>query len=87
LFENYPDIKEAYNLANGLRQIYNQQINVPIARLKLAHWFKDIEAAGFKSFNALQKTVEIHYNSILNYFNNRSTNASADHGVAPKVIF
>lgn len=78
LFKNYPDIKEAYNLANGLRRIYNQNITIDVARLKLAHWFKDIEAAGFKSFNTLQKTVEIHYNSILNYFNNRSTNASAE---------
>ena len=78
LFENYPDIKKAYYLTDGLRKIYNQQLNIGVARLKLAHWFKDIEQAGMKSFNTLQKTVEIHYNSILNYFQNRSTNASAE---------
>lgn len=78
LFENYPDIKEAYYLADGLRKIYNQKLNIAVARHKLAHWFKDIEASGIKSFNTLQKTVEIHYNSILNYFQNRSTNASAE---------
>ncbi|MBL4560848.1 MAG: hypothetical protein JKX79_07655 [Labilibaculum sp.] len=38
-FERYPDIKNAYNLSDGLRKIYNQAIEPNTARLKLAHWF------------------------------------------------
>ena len=78
LFENYPDIEKAYGLTDGLRQIYNQRTVKDIAMLKLAHWFKDVENTGFKSFNTLVRTITQHYNDILNYFINRSTNASAE---------
>lgn len=46
--------------------------------LKLAHWFKDVEESGFKSFSTLKNTITNHYNDILNYFERRSTNASAE---------
>ena len=46
--------------------------------LKLAHWFKNIEESGFKSFSTLRNTITHHYNDILNYFEARSTNASAE---------
>ena len=46
--------------------------------LKLAHWFKEVEESGFKSFSVLMKTIMNHYNDILNYFECRSTNASAE---------
>ncbi|MFC6269798.1 transposase, partial [Frigoriflavimonas asaccharolytica] len=78
LFENYPDLEKAYSLTNGLRQIYNQRTVKDVAMLKLAHWFKDIENAGFESFNTLMRTITQHYNDILNYFINRSTNASTE---------
>ena len=78
LFENYPDIEKAYGLTNGLRQIYNQRTVKDVAMLKLAHWFKEVENAGFKSFTTIVRTITQHYNDILNYFINRSTNASAE---------
>lgn len=78
LFRLYPDIAKAYHLANGLRHIYNLKIKKGVAMTKLAHWFKEVEESGFKSFNTLLKTITLHYNDILNYFNYRSTNASAE---------
>lgn len=45
---------------------------------KLAHWFKDVEQAGFKSFATLSRTIANHYRDILNYFQARSTNAAAE---------
>lgn len=78
LFQNYPDIEKAYGLTNGLRQIYDQRTVKDIAMLKLAHWFKNVENTGFKSFNTLVRTITQHYSDILNYFINRSTNASAE---------
>nr|WP_162034231.1 transposase [Chryseobacterium potabilaquae] len=44
----------------------------------LYHWFQEVEEIGFKSFNTLTKTLMNHYRDILNYFDNRSTNASAE---------
>ena len=45
---------------------------------KLAHWFRDVELAELKPFNTVLKTFKVHYIEILNYFDNRSTNASAE---------
>ncbi len=78
LFSEYTDMEKAYNLADGLRKIYNQKIQKSVAMLKLAHWFKEVEESGFKSFSVLRKTIMIHYKDILNYFERRSTNASAE---------
>jgi transposase len=71
-------LKKAYNLSDQLRKIYNQNIPKSVAMLKLAHWFNDVEESGFKSFSILKNTIAHHYNDILNYFKNRSTNASAE---------
>lgn len=78
LFGLYPDLEKAYKLTNELRIIYNQKIEKSLAMTKLAHWFKNIEESGFKSFNTLLKTFTVHYKEIINYFDNRSTNASAE---------
>ncbi|SFZ94836.1 transposase, partial [Chryseobacterium limigenitum] len=78
LFSQYPDLEKAYNLSDGLRKIYNQNIQKSVALLKLAHWFKEVEESGFKAFSVLRKTIMNHYNEILNYFERRSTNASAE---------
>jgi transposase len=78
LFGLYPDIKTAYNLIQQLRNIYNNNNNKHIAMTKLAHWYKNVEESGFKNFNILLNTITFNYQSILNYFDNRSTNASAE---------
>lgn len=46
---------------------------------KLAHWHKNVKESGFKNFNILLKTININYQPILNYFDNRSTNVSAEY--------
>ena len=43
-----------------------------------AHWYKDLEESGMDSFNSIKNTIQVNYSSILNYFNNRTTNASAE---------
>ncbi|WP_179367717.1 ISAon1 family transposase, partial [Winogradskyella forsetii] len=78
LFEQYPDIKKAYNLVQGLRNIFNTATSIQTAYTKLAHWYKDVEATGFRPFNTIANTITLNYRSILNYFINRSTNASAE---------
>ena len=78
LFERYPTIERAYQLSDGLRRIYNQALEPNTARLKLAHWFDEIEKADLDSFNSIKKTFEVHHKQIINYFINRSTNAFAE---------
>ena len=78
LFSEYPDIKEAYLLSNKLSVIYNQRSTKEIALTKMAQWFNDVDKSGFKSFATIKKSFEQHYQSILNYFENRSTNAYAE---------
>jgi transposase len=78
LFKLYPDIKQAYNLTHKLRMIFSHTTNKGVAYTKLAHWFNDITESGFKSFNTISATIYSHYSEILNFFDNRSTNASAE---------
>jgi transposase len=46
--------------------------------IRLAKWDEKVRQAKFKSFNTIARTMAIHYKNILNYFDNRSTNASAE---------
>ena len=78
LFEDYPEIKTVYYLSQKLRNIYNNNAHKTVAITKLAHWYNDVENLGIKSFNTIMNTVKINYDSILNYFDKRSTNASAE---------
>ena len=78
LFDQYPDIKIAFDLVQGLRDIFNKATSMQTAYTKLAHWYKDVENTGFKAFNTIENTITLNYRSILNYFINRSTNASAE---------
>ena len=78
LFENYPKIKTAYDLACDLRRIYNQSKNKDIMRPKLALWYNKVEEFGDENFRTVANSIFSHYDGILNYFNNRTTNASAE---------
>ena len=78
LFIEYPDIKEAYKLTHSLRMIFSHTKTKGVAYTKLAQWFNTITESGFKSFNTISATIYSHYPEILNFFDNRSTNASAE---------
>lgn len=78
LFELYPDLKKAYSLTHSLRMIFAKNTVKDAARVSLARWYNQVEEAGFNSFNVIAATVYEHYEEILNFFINRSTNASAE---------
>jgi len=78
LFAQYPDIKKAYSLTHSLRLIFSKTKVKGVAYTKLAKWFNDVTDSGFKSFNTISATIYVHYRNILNFFDNRSTNASAE---------
>ena len=76
--ELYPDIENAYNLTDELRRIYSSTNIKGVAYTKLAHWYKHVEDAGYDSFQVVKQTIYENYIDILNFFDNRSTNASAE---------
>ena len=78
IFERYPDIKKAYSLTHSLRMIFSKNSIKDAARLSLARWYNEVEESKFKSFNTIAATVYEHHEEILNFFINRSTNASAE---------
>lgn len=78
LFRLYPDLQQAYQLSRQLSDIFTHSKERIIAFKKLALWYNDVEKAAFKSFSTIAKTIENNYEKILNFFENRSTNASAE---------
>nr|WP_216821879.1 transposase [Myroides sp. N17-2] len=78
LFNQYPLIKQAYDVAQHLRIIYNTTTVKEVAYTKLAHWYNDVMKINLKQFGTVINTMQINYKTILNYFDNRSTNASAE---------
>lgn len=78
LFELYPDIQKAYSLSQQLSQIFVKTKEKIYGYTRLAKWHEAVAQSGFKSFNTISKTIMSHYKTILNYFDNRSTNASAE---------
>ena len=78
LFERYPALQKAYKLSRNLARIYQRTKVKGVAFTQLAQWYDKVEKAGFKSFNTVARSIQNHYQSILNFFDNRSTNASAE---------
>lgn len=78
LFKYYPDLKTAYNLCRELGSVYQSIKDKGVAFTRLARWYNKVDQSNFKTFNTLSKTIQNNYINILNYFDNRSTNASAE---------
>ena len=58
-----------------LTDIYNARSIKDAARLKLARWFNEVEKLGVDNFYTVIDTFKTHYDTILNFFVNRATNA------------
>lgn len=78
LFDIYPDIANAYSLSHKLRLIYSKTRVKGVAYTRLARWFNEVQKSGIDAFRTIEETIYNHYENILNFFDNRSTNASAE---------
>lgn len=78
LFKRYPDLELAYKTTQELGNIYSSTKIKSVAYTRLAQWFNRMEETGFKSFQTVNRTIQNHYETILNYFDRRSTNAAAE---------
>lgn len=78
LFKEFPAIHHAYNLSMMFRSWYETNHSKEQARESLQAWYKKIEQENIEPFTVVALSVKAHEDTILNYFNNRSTNASAE---------
>ncbi|WMJ72736.1 transposase [Cytophagaceae bacterium ABcell3] len=76
-FENYPDLKKAYDHVLGFRLIYESNTKIS-AEKKFAEWINKTHEMETKEFLTVANTVSNHMSNILNFFDNRSTNANAE---------
>lgn len=78
LFGQYDDLRQLYGLSLQLGKIYSTDYDKNVARVKMALWFNHVEEWGYPQFNTVIKTFMNHYERILNFFDKRLTNASAE---------
>lgn len=70
--------RKAYWLSQNLRTIFNRRSTEDGAWLNLVRWYNRVTDSVFKSFNTIATTFYEHSDNILNFFDNRPTNASAE---------
>jgi len=78
LFREYPEIRKAYELAMMFRNCYESSRSIPEAKKSFEKWYKKVEEKKMESFLIVAESIRLHETTILNYFINRSTNASAE---------
>ena len=78
LFQMFPNLEKAYSLYLNLVDIFNRKTVPGIARLNLARWYNEVESFGYDGFSKVIETFENHNETIINYFEDRLTNASAE---------
>ena len=69
-------MKEFYYLALRLGKTYSDYDSKDVARSKLALLFNQVEQWNCEEFNTVIKTFQSHYDRVLNFFNDKRTNAS-----------
>lgn len=77
IFKHYPLLEKAYHLTIEFRSIYESIIkSKAIERLK--EWSNKVKQSGINEFNTVANSINYHWENILNFFDNRSTNAHAE---------
>ena len=77
LFNQYPILKQAYDLVVLFRNIYKSE-SIYQARLRLNHWIYQVKKTTITEFNTCVNSLEYHLEDILAFFVNRETNANAE---------
>jgi len=78
LFKEFPQIQHAYNISMMFRSWYENNTNKQQAKEELQQWYTKVEEENIEPFLVAAESIKAYEDTILNYFNNRSTNASAE---------
>ena len=76
LLREYPEIEQAFSLSHSLRMIFAKRCSKEERQKSLKKWYKEVGEYGNKAFNDIATAVFDKEDEILNYFINRSTNAT-----------
>jgi len=77
LFEKYPLLQTAYKFALQFRAIYKNTAK-STALEQFQKWKDKVEKSKIEEFNTAMNSLEHHLDNILNFFDNRNTNANAE---------
>jgi len=77
LFNEYPEIKKAYNHVMTFRNIYENK-SKSMALIQFECWIDITNKLNIKEFATAAKSIKYHLDNIINFFDNRSTNANAE---------
>jgi transposase len=77
LFANYPELEHYYNHSFELRNIYEEK-NKQKAELLLKAWIQKTHTNKLEVFYTVANTIIANFENILNFFDNRNTNANAE---------
>ena len=77
LFDKYPLLKQAYRIIESFRTIYKLE-NKQDAINKFMEWKQKIEHLKMDEFNTIINSLDYHLENIMNFFDNRNTNANAE---------
>jgi transposase len=77
LFDKFPLLKQAYRMIESFRTIYKLE-NKQEAINKFKEWKQKIERLKIDEFNTVVNSLDYHLENIMNFFDNRNTNANAE---------
>lgn len=78
LFEMEPKMRTAYGLLCALRNIFSRNNDRQTAKKALHKWYKDVGNTRIREIISVRDTIKGKEEYVLNFFNNRSTNAPAE---------
>jgi len=74
LFKEYPEISEAYHLSMYFRNCYEYRNR----NYKFQDWIEKVESTSLKEMKVAAQTIKRNIGGIINYFENRATNAAIE---------
>lgn len=77
LFKLYPHLETAYKHTLEFRSIYEDRDRL-MAQERFNKWMEDTFEEKLETFYTTANTVKANFENILNFFNNRNTNANAE---------
>lgn len=77
LFVKHPQLQQMYNHIMKFRNIYEGTCKV-VAREKMESWIQESKDKKVKELNVAAHSIEYNLDNILNFFDNRNTNANAE---------
>jgi transposase len=78
LFTEFPDLRSAYRLSMNFRSIYEHATSRVEAKEYFKAWYAKVDEKNFAPLVTTAEYIAAKEQTILNYFPNRSTNASAE---------